>query len=177
MTRTALIQSGTVINVIIDSEHYQPPDGMTTVASETAQIGDSYDGSKFSSVTINFTKSDLVNYAKGKLKEILINGVTVNANTGDDAPLMIHCNTDTDSRVNLISCYLLAREDSTFSIPWVSGTNTIKLTAKQIMIVAPLVFEWVESIYVTLSLVTMKITASSIKTPAQIDKVAWPVNS
>lgn len=42
ITRCALIQNGTVVNVIMaDPAEYQP-DGYEVVASETANIGDTY---------------------------------------------------------------------------------------------------------------------------------------
>jgi hypothetical protein len=47
--RTALIENGTVTNVILAGDTYTPPKNVTMVASETAQIGDAYDGTTFTS--------------------------------------------------------------------------------------------------------------------------------
>ena len=45
--RTALIQNGQVINVVEAPEGWQPPPGLLAVPSDTAGIGDGWDGERF----------------------------------------------------------------------------------------------------------------------------------
>lgn len=45
--RTAIIQNGTVVNVIETGEEWIPPEGVVSIASDAAGIGDLWDGVAF----------------------------------------------------------------------------------------------------------------------------------
>lgn len=48
-TRKMLVKDGVAINAVVADDDWQPPEGTVAIWSDTAAIGDSYDGTAFTS--------------------------------------------------------------------------------------------------------------------------------
>lgn len=66
MIRTAIIEAGVVTNVVMLAvgNGWAPPEGTTTVASDTAAIGDAWDGGAFVSPELSGEPSNAAIHAR-----------------------------------------------------------------------------------------------------------------
>ena len=62
MSCHVLIEGGKVCNVVMPGPGYRPPNGNTLIESETANIGDEYDGKQFVAVDRPISKEELNKY-------------------------------------------------------------------------------------------------------------------
>lgn len=174
--RLAVVKNRIVTNIIVGDGSSTSPEGSILVQSDTAQIGWIYDGKDFNEIKPQPTKQELVVYANVKQVTVSGGGITVNSNASGP-PVMVQCATDIASQVNLLGAYLLAKIDPKFTTEWVTGSDSISLTADQIMTIAPLVAGFVNNTFAALATVLTGITTGGIVTIEEIENFSWPKNS
>jgi hypothetical protein len=175
--RTTLIENGSVVSVIATGGDYQPPNGVTAVASDTANIGDHYDGTSFSrSPAPAPSQADLVLYAERKQAMVAQRGITVNVGT-QQAPHVVRASTDSTSIGYLNGAARQSLADPNFQATWTDTTGSVTLTAAQILNVDAAVTAYIQASFATLGTVLAAIDAGTITIVAQIDAAAWPGNS
>lgn len=169
--RIAIIEDGQVARVISAGENWQDifPD-VEGVASETANVGDAWDGAEFVAPPIPApTIDELKAYAAARRWQVETGGILVEG---------IHVATDDRSKVLIAGARLAAQADPSFTTKWAALDGSVhELTAAQVIAISDAVLTHVKAAFATFAEVSSDIAAASITTFAQIDAADWPENA
>lgn len=184
-TRTALIQNGVVQSVVMAGTGYTAPAGMTAVATDTANIGDAYNGTTFTPAVpevVTPIAQQLATYASAKQAKIMTSGISVNVAASGQAANNIEASTDTASLVLLQGAALQAQANAAATFNWVSNGAAVTLTSAQMLTILSAVTTFLQATFTTLAQVLYAVNAGTITTTAEVDTPpspisAWPVNS
>lgn len=142
--RAALVnKKGKVEDVVIHGTPWDAPKGFTVVPSESANIGDLYDGTKFTTPEPDSHPVEyLARRAKSHRRAMARAGVSVNIGLPGSDPIMVKVDT-TEIRLNELNVFVhMAEADPKFVTMWVMDNGDIlKLDARQIFIVRDAVFK------------------------------------
>lgn len=115
MKRIALVANNTVENIIMVSDRFESPDGVLAIETESANIGDAYDGVDFIPAKREFSKDEMVAIAIGYHKGAMSAGAEVNI---DGEVIKIPVNIDTYMDVVALASVADSRDtDLTLVIP------------------------------------------------------------
>lgn len=117
----------------------------------------------------------LAPYAYAKQSVIMSGGITVNVGgtVGN-----VEASTDTNSLVILNGAYTMAQANPGLTFNWVQSTGVaVTLTSAQVITIFNAVSAFIQSTFTALSTAVSGISGGTITTTAQVDAVAWPVNS
>jgi len=162
--RTAIVQNSVVVNVIEAPGDYAP-EGAISVASDQANIGDTWNGTTFTPPPIvpptPPTADDLVALAASARFKKETGGITV---------IGIPIATDRESQAMLNGAFNFVQVNSTATIKWKSDAGFVELTAAQIMGLALAVGTHVQACFAKEADVNVGISAQppTITTAAQI---------
>lgn len=170
--RIAIIENGAVARVVTGGDDWQDVfEGVTGVPSDTANVGDMWDGSAFSAPPLPPpTITELNNYASAKRWQVEIGGVSV-AGT----PVR----TDEKSQAKITGAIqLLAADPTIASIDWEAQPGIWEaLDAETMKTIGIAVGRHVQACFTCLKAVQEEITAGTITTFEQIDAAGWPSNA
>jgi len=172
--RHALISGNTVVNVVLADPGFDHGPGLIAVASDTANIGDSYSsagGGKFTSNQPSPTQTELISYAQLKQQTVLSLGKTVKFDDKSE----VYASTDINSLTMLNSAVLYGQLNPSATINWVNHGGIIPLNAAEVNELACAVLGFVQSAYTTYGAVVAGINSGAITKDAQIDAASWPV--
>lgn len=179
--RTALIKDGAVTGVIVIGDEYTAPDGVTAVASDTANIGDTYDGKAFSPPTPPApTQDQLLAYASRKQNEMLAQVWSFNVAAQGQPAHTVTTKLDSDGQFAMTKVALWAQMNTSTAdaaLPYsnVDFTSTT-LTPAECLSLAQQTGNVDAESYATLNTVAAAIKGGTVKTFAAIDAAAWPAN-
>jgi hypothetical protein len=118
------------------------------------------------------SKSGLSSYAMRKQLNIQQGGISVNIGTVG-SPVMVSASTDTSSLVLLQGALASAQ-----AVQWVQNNGTaITMTSAQVGAVFAAVTSFIQSTFTALAAVLGQINSGTIKSTADVNAFAWPVNS
>jgi hypothetical protein len=144
MARIAIIDSKSklVENLIVANADYVPPDDKLAVESDTAAIGNTWDGKSFTASPVN-SRSTLREHAKLRSTDTYKIAITIPA-VGSMPAVADQLVTPSDQRA---IAYLAdrAKADSSFSAPWQPnehGEPAVMLNAKQWIAFNNAIGEW-----------------------------------
>ena len=176
--RSALIDSGGIVrDVVLVGPGWTPPPGLIVVASETAGIGFSYDGSTFSApVSASSSKQELLAYL-AKRQDMAMAGVF-----SFDVPGGPTLDTRSDpasaAYLGMLAAWVISNVNSpaaTRNFYNLDG-SALSVTQAQFSVFLNAFGEWMQSIFDAAGAIAAAIKNGSITTVAQIDSAAWPVN-
>lgn len=170
--RIAIIENGAVSRVVMGGDDWETVfEGMTGVPSDTANVGDVWDGSTFSAPpSPPPTADDLNAYASAKRWEVETGGVSI-AGT--------QVRTDEKSQAKITGAIqLLAADPTITSIDWEAQPGVWEaLDADTMKTIGIAVGRHVQACFSTLKAVQEEITAGTITTFEEVDAAAWPSNA
>jgi hypothetical protein len=168
--RYALVRKGLVEEVVIADEKYVPPSDMIAVKSDTANIGNKFDGNTFSTVVTPQTKNVLLYYASRKQSVIAQGGITVSLTpVGLTSPVDIKVDTNTTGRTDLTMLADQAKSDAGFTEEWIQDNTSYTLNAAHILQLSTAVQSFVSSTYSKYGAILKSIESGAITTTQQID--------
>lgn len=174
--RTALIKAAVVTQVVIASADYEPPKGVKAVASDTANVGDHWDGAHFTAPDpAPLTATQLVAYAEAKALVIEHSGLTINVAAADAPPKNIAVDTSDRGQKYVNGAVALCLLNPTQTFGWLQDGVQIQLSTDEMKAIGAAVGVFGQRIWDALTLVQNKIASGEITTPAQIDAYPWPV--
>jgi hypothetical protein len=184
MIRVAHLSSDrtTVVSVSIEADDWVADS--LAVASNAANIGDTYNGTAFSPpLPPGFSlANELMAGANQIQQQIASGGITVNVGTSQ-APVNVKAATDPASLTLLLGAYSMAQANSGATFTWVQSDGTTQnLTATQITTIFNDVNQFIQSTFTSLSDVITAIKAGTITTSAGVlsppsSVTTWPANS
>jgi hypothetical protein len=118
----------------------------------------------------------LTAYAKRKRAIVAGGGFTVNVGTSD-APVLVRVKTDAEGWASLGRATTLSSLNPSQIFPWVQGSETFELSAAQIQSINLKVNTLDQDTRAVLADALVKISSGAIVSTAEIDALAWPVNS
>lgn len=174
--RTALIEAAVVTHVIIASADYEPPNGVTAIASDTANVGDHWDGAHFTTPDpAPLTAAQLVAYAEAKALAVEHGGLTINVAPPGAPPKNIAVDTSDRGQKYVNSAVTLGWLKPAQTFGWLQEGAQIQLSTDEMKIIGAAVGVFVQRTWDALAVVQNKIASGEITTPAQIDAYPWPV--
>jgi len=110
MSRHVLVKDGKVQDAVMPGPGYKPPKGFRMIKSDTANIGDSYDGGEFASCgVLETTKEQWKDYVRFLREVIVKDGIEFDiAEPGAD-PKLVKIHTDIAQRDEIRSLAQLAK--------------------------------------------------------------------
>ena len=111
LKRTALIKNSKVHNIIMAETDYRPPKGLTVIETETADIGDSYDGENFAKPEPPHSKGELISHAKLWFQTEINRGVTFDLADPGDPPQIVQIPADNTTREEIAALAFVAELD------------------------------------------------------------------
>ncbi|QGM46743.1 hypothetical protein [Methylocystis heyeri] len=175
MTRTALIKGakGPVEHVVLAGKDWVFPEGYTAVASETANVGDVYDGAGFTAPPSPApTATELAAYARSK--QAAIAGGMILVHIGAQS---VEVSLDPQSLAALNGAAALASGNPGAVFTWVGSVGGTQLTSAQILTIYGVAHAFVQNSFTTLGAVLAAIAAGAITTFAQVDNPPTPLPS
>lgn len=146
--------------------------GEVGIESETAKVGDEWNGSEFVvPAPAPPSTDDLVVYASTKRWSVEVGGITVAG---------IQISTDDRSKIMISGARIAAQADAGFTTKWVAADGTVHdLDAEQVIAISDAVLAHVSAAFATYSAVLSGIYADppTITTLAEVDAAAWPANA
>ena len=168
--RTALVANGRVEHVVIAGPGWQPPPGMTAVASDTANIGDSHDGQTFrppAEAALPATR--LIAIATRRRVVIARTGILFDVAKAGEPSRMVRISTTAEHRSDIAELAYLAERNALFTAPWVDAFGTAVLDASQILELKRKISAHIAASYASLDAVLTAIAAGTITTRAQLN--------
>lgn len=172
--RTALVNNkdGKVEDVIIHGPNWEAPKGFILVPSENANIGDLYDGDKFTTPEpASHPVEYLARKAKSRRRAMARAGVLVDiAHPGND-PILVNVDT-TELRLNeLIAFVHMAEADPNFVAVWVmDNDDVLTLNAAQIFKVRDVVFKHIAHTHAVLGTMMKAIETGHVAHIREVNK-------
>jgi hypothetical protein len=167
--RHVLVKGGKVIDLVMPGPGYQPPKGCSLVESETANIGDAYQGGKFTAFERPVSKEQLREYVRERRNGSLNTDLDFNlAEPGND-PVIIQIPMSTIFRGEIIDLAWLAEvtgEDTTLVI----RDRVLTLTPKQIMAIRERIAEHIRRSHRVAAKLLEGVEKASIPSLREIDK-------
>lgn len=184
MIRVAHLSSDftTVVSVSIEADDWAADS--LSVASNTANIGDTYNGTAFSAPPPpGFSLVDELMAGANQIQQRIANGgITVNVGTVS-VPVNVKAATDLASLTLLLGAYSMAQANSGATFTWVQSDGTAQdLTSGQVTTIFNAVNQFIQSAFTSLSKVITAIKAGTITTPTEVQSppssvTTWPANS
>jgi hypothetical protein len=160
MKRKALIRDGKVAEMIIAADDYKHPAGHRLVETLDANIGDLFDGSRFSKSRPKLKREDLLLIATAKRQTSSLLGFDFELENGEK----VNVPTDSKTRQDILEIASLG-VDSAFVFP--DGPR--ELTAKDLAGIARKIAKRTASLHATLAQVVEAINREQIVFEDQID--------
>lgn len=134
-----------------------------------ATIGWTWDGSKFNAPIVEpITASDLAAYAAAKRFSVETGGIAAEG---------YEVSTSRESQSLITGAYNYVQANPDVTVKFKTATGFVDLTAAQMTAIANAVGAHVQASFAAEQAVDVAITAGTIKTYADIDTAAWPLNS
>lgn len=170
MPRYVIINSVSKIveEAIIAQGNYVPPPGKAAIKSDTANIGDKWDGASFISTPMVYNKNVLLSIASQKQKSYSDAGVSVNVALDGQSPIILKADTTVAGRSDLSGLVDRAKADASFTDQWVQSDGTYTINATQIFQVDAAVKSYISATYLTFGVVQNAINSGAITTAEQI---------
>jgi hypothetical protein len=173
--RFALIDKGVVYEILIADKKFLPPPGKIAVPTDTANIGDKWDGQKFSTALLEHEQNILLTYAFRKQQALLRVGISVNIapldkdGKGKKPVHNIKISSEFSRHEYLKMLAGHARDDPSFTAPWAQEDGKHELNAVQILHLYEAWNNFVMASHHTLGSVIEGISAGSVKRLDHID--------
>ena len=88
--RHVLVKGGKVVDLVMPGLGYKPPQGTLMIESNTANIGDMYDGSKFTAFDRPVTREELKDYLWQRRRNAVTGGIDVNLAEPGEKPNIVN---------------------------------------------------------------------------------------
>lgn len=178
--RFAQVKDKVVINISEAPEGWTfPDDSVTTVASDVAQIGWSYDGTDFTPPPpVPLTVPELLEYSDNAFKALLAAGRTFNVGSAN-AAVNILCDGTSATRADLALLALYAQANPSGSKTWIDNNGeATALTSVEIIALASQAGNWISDLYPAYTALVADITSANptIKTIEDVEAYAWPTS-
>lgn len=142
--RTAIVRKGKVEEVIIHGPQWDAPKGVTLVQSDTANIGDLFDGSVFTPPVISHSKEQLSRKAKSHRTVVSSQGIDVDIAMPGNDPILVNIDTSPPRLIELQALVHIAEQDPKFVATWVTdGGDVLALDTRQLLKVRDAAFKHV----------------------------------
>lgn len=139
--------------------------GATAVESDSAAVGDVFDGRQWTRPVVPPTVAELLNYAADARWRAETSGISV-AGMG--------IATDRESRALVESANALAQADAARTFRFKATTGWVVLTAAEIGTIASAVGEHVQSCFALEADLAAAISSGDVSSYEEIDAAAWP---
>lgn len=169
--RIAVIEQGVVTSVIVAGEGWQEMLGIEGVESDTANVGDLWDGEAFTApAPPPPTESELLAYAALKRWQVETGGIVVSGTA---------VRTDETSQAKIQGAVqLLAADETLTEIDWEAQPGVwVSLDTPALLAIGIAVGRHVQACFSTLRQVQTGIAAGEIITIEDIDAAGWPSNT
>jgi hypothetical protein len=144
--------------------------GLIAVSSDTANIGDSYNGTSFTPAVQTYTIVQLQVEANAKANSLLGNMRSYSA-----LGATIKSDAIASTIANLIALQQWGAANPTATTNWVANDFSVtQISGAQIVAIAPLVGAYAQSVYAALAAILGQIAGGTITTIAQVDSYGWP---
>jgi hypothetical protein len=134
--RVAWIKQGKVVDVVMAALDHKPPKGIIAVASETADIGDTYDGTNFRKNYEPRPKEELRAYVREYCNAVIRAGIKFNLADSEDGVVKIKGDSIGD-----IEALSWIAETHDKEVTLVTKDHVLKLKKEQIIELRKLVLE------------------------------------
>lgn len=168
--RIAFHADGVCTHVLVCAEGWENLfPGLTGVPSDTANVGDLWDGAGFTPPPPPPpAPADLLAYAADKRWRVETGGIMV-----ADIPVA----TDDRSKLLVLGAARLAYASEAFTTPFKAADGSLHtLTAAQVIAISDAGSAHVQATFETFAAVAEQIEAGAITTFAAVDAAAWPPN-